>query len=315
LGDSEERKALLSDPNLPLYNRTIQALYPPGSTFKIITSLAALESGSFDPSKDLRCDGSYILGKEKRVFHCWKLHGHGWVDFRKALAESCDVYFYQVGEDLGPEAIEEMAKKFGLGSLTGVDLPHEKKWPLPLAWKQSRTHPSERYWHGGETLNYAIGQGALQVTPLQMADAVSAVASKGNLWQPYLVSESQRFGQFVERLGGPRMTGHVSISDRSWSLLRNGLVEVVRNGTGVASQIPGTDVAGKTGTAQVPKGKEHAWFVAYAPAEVPRVACAVVVEHGGHGGSIAAPIAHDLLAMVLATKEVGHIEHQVVTGD
>ncbi len=310
LGDSAERKQLLSDPDLPLYNRTIQALYPPGSTFKIITSLAALENGTLDPGKRIDCEGSYILGKEKRVFHCWKLHGHGWVAFKRALAESCDVYFYQVGQDLGPERLEEMAKKFGLGSLTGVDLPHEKKWPLPLAWKQSRARAADRYWHGGETLNYAIGQGALQVTPLQMADAVSAVASKGDLWQPYLVSESQRFGQFVERLGGPRMAGHVNISERSWSLVRDGLVEVVHNGTGAAAQIPETEVAGKTGTAQVPKGKEHAWFVAYAPAETPRVACAVVVEHGGHGGSIAAPIAHDLLAMALAPKEVGHVEHR-----
>src|SRR4029077_8746061 len=114
----------------------------------------------------------------------------------RALAESCDVYFYQVGENLGPEAIEEMAKKFGLGSMTSVDLPHEKKWPLPLAWKQSRTHAAERYWHGGETLNYAIGQGALQVTPLQMTSAISAFASHGNLWQPHLVSSSPRLAQF-----------------------------------------------------------------------------------------------------------------------
>jgi penicillin-binding protein 2 len=316
LGDSEERKRLLSDPDLPLYNRTIQALYPPGSTFKIITALAAFENGSLDPDKKVYCDGSYTLGKERRIFHCWKPHGHGWVDFKRAMAESCDVYFYQVGESIGPQVIEEMAKHFGLGAPTGVDLPHEKKWPLPLAWKQSRTHPSERYWHGGETLNYAIGQGALQVTPLQMADAMSMVANGGELWQPYLVSESQRFGQFVERLGSPRMVNHIVIAERSWSLVREALVEVVKNGTGVAAQIKGTDVAGKTGTAQVPKGKEHAWFVAYAPSEKPQVACAVVVEHGGHGGSVSAPIAHDLIAMALQTGEASHVFHRgEVQGD
>jgi penicillin-binding protein 2 len=310
LGDSEERKDLLSDPDLPLYNRTIQALYPPGSTFKIITSLSALESGSFDPDKKIYCNGSYTLGKERRVFHCWKPHGHGSVSFITALAQSCDVYFYQVGQQTGPAAIEEMAKRFGLGAPTGVDLPHEKKWPLPLAWKQSRTRPSERYWHGGETLNYAIGQGALQVTPLQMANVVSMVANGGSLWQPYLVSESQRFGQFVEHLGGPRMVNHIALSEKSLSLVREGLVEVVRHGTGVAAQIQGIDVAGKTGTAQVSKGKDHAWFVAYAPAEKPEVACSVVVEHGGHGASVAAPIAHDLLAMVLKHEEAGHIERR-----
>jgi penicillin-binding protein 2 len=309
LGDSEERKALLSNPDLPLYNRTIQALYPPGSTFKIITSLAALEAGSFDPDKKVYCDGSYTLGKEGRIFHCWKPHGHGWVDFTKALAESCDVYFYQLGSDVGPEAIEEMAKHFGFGAPTGVDLPHEKKWDLPLALKAKH----HQHWQGGDTLNYAIGQGALQVTPLQLANAVSMVANGGDLRQPYLVSESQRFGQFIERLGSPRMVNHIAISDKSWALLRQGLLEVVNHGTGVAAQIKGTDVAGKTGTAQVPKGKEHALFVAYAPAENPRVACAVVVEHGGHGGAVAAPIAHDLLAMVLETKEVGHIYHREET--
>ena len=142
------------------------------------------------------------------------------------------------------------------------------------------------------------------------------VASRGDLYQPYLVSESQRFGQFVEHLGGPRLVGHIKISDRSWSRLREALVEVVASGTGAAAQIPGKNVAGKTGTAQVPKGKEHAWFVAYAPADKPQVACSVVVEHGGHGGSIAAPIAHDLLAMVLNDTETIHIYHrEVMTGD
>ncbi len=309
LGDSEARKKLLSDTDLPLYNRTIQALYPPGSTFKMLTSLAALESGSFDPDKKIYCDGTYTIGNEGRIFHCWKPHGHGWVDFKQALAESCDVYFYQVGSDVGPEAIEEMAKRFGLGAPTGVDLPHEKKWDLPFAFKTKR----RQHWQGGDTLNYAIGQGALQVTPLQMAVVVSMVANGGNLWQPYLVSESQRFGQFIERLGSPRMTNHIVISDRSWSLLHEALLEVVKTGTGVAAQIPGTDVAGKSGTSQTTKGKEHAWFVAYAPAEKPRVACAVLVEHGGHGGAISAPIAHDLLAMVIDEKDVGHLSRREET--
>lgn len=309
LGDSEERKKLLSDPNLPLYNRTIQALYPPGSTFKMITSLAALENG-LDPHKKVYCDGSYTLGKERRIFRCWKKEGHGQVDFLKALAQSCDVYFYEIGQDVGPNLIEEMAKRFGLGAPTGVDLPHEKKWPLPLAWKQSRTRAADRYWHGGETLNYSIGQGALQVTPLQMTNVTAAVANGGNVWQPYLVAESQRFGQPLERLGGPRMITHVALSEKALMLVREGLRLVVQSGTGAAAQIKGIEVAGKTGTAQVPKGKDHAWFVSYAPAEQPRLACAVVVEHGGHGGSVAAPIAHDLLALALGIDEVGHAEHR-----
>jgi penicillin-binding protein 2 len=305
LGDSAERKKLLTNPNLPLYNRSIQALYPPGSTFKIITSLAALESGQWDPAKKIYCDGTFELGKERRIFHCWRPHGHGNVDFSRGLAESCDVYFYEVGNDIGPALIEEMAKRFGLGAPTGVDLPHEKKWPLPLAWKQSRNRPSERYWHGGETLNYAIGQGSLQVTPLQMASVISVTANQGSLWQPYLVAETQRFGQTLEHLGGPRLAARVTISERTWTLVHEGLLRAVREGTSVAAQIKGIRVAGKTGTAQASKGKDHAWFVAYAPEEKPRVSCSVLVEHGGHGASTAAPIAHDLIALALGTHEVG----------
>jgi len=300
LGDSDERKRLLADPDLPLYNRAIQALYPPGSTFKIITSLAAMEAHELDPYEKVDCKGSYTLGKERRIFHCWKLKGHGSVDFMQGVAQSCDVYFYELGEKIGPDVIEHMARIFGLGQLTGIDLPHEKKWPLPMAWKLAH----HQHWQGGDTLNYAIGQGALQVTPLQMASVIATVANGGSIWQPYLVAEARRFGEQEERLGGPHMMVHLVLADSSWELIRRALVEVVHAGTGIAAQIPGVDIGGKTGTAQVPKGKEHGWFVAYAPADHPQLACAIVVEHGGHGGSVAAPIAHDLLAMGLGIKQI-----------
>ncbi len=317
LGDSDERRRILRDNvHKPLLNRTIQEYYPPGSTFKIITSLAALEKKTFDPAKKVYCKGYLLFGKEKRKFRCWKEHGHGGVDFKRALAESCDVYYYQIADELGPEAIEEMAQRFGLGAITGVDLPHEKHAKLPVALKKSKSRASERYWHGGDTLNYAIGQGDLQVTPLQMTNLTATFASSGNMWQPYLVSESQRFGHFLERLGGPRLLSRISVSDPSWALVREGLEEAVRAGTGMAARISGIRVAGKTGTAQASKGEDHAWFVAYAPADNPQVACAVLVEHGGHGGAVAAPIAHDLLAMVLNTDQVGRREqHEVIESD
>lgn len=315
LGDSTERQKLLQDPDLPLYNRAIQALYPPGSTFKMITSLAAIEGHELDPSKTVYCTGSYTLGKERRIFHCWKPHGHGTVAFTQAVAQSCDVYFYELGSAIGPETIEHMARLFGLGQVTGIDLPHEKKYPLPMALKATRQRAADRHWQGGDTLNYSIGQGLLQVTPLQMANAISIVANEGSLWQPYLVSETRRFGEAAETVGGPHMMSHLAFAEESWSLIRNALLQVVRNGTGGAAQIPGVDVSGKTGTAQVPKGKEHGWFVAYAPQDHPIAACAVVVEHGGHGGSVAAPIAHDLLAMALGqakTAEEGAAHPQGV---
>ena len=149
LGDSAERQKLLTDPDLPLYNRAIQALYPPGSTFKIITSLAALEENALDPSKEVFCDGSYTLGKEKRIFHCWKPHGHGNVDFTQAVAQSCDVYFYDLGSSIGPEPIERMAKLFGLGQVTGIDLPHEKSGSCQWSGK-----------HRVRTRAISIGRGA-----------------------------------------------------------------------------------------------------------------------------------------------------------
>jgi len=298
-GSSEERTRLLNDSELPLYNRAIQALYPPGSIFKIVSSMADLEEHAMDTDEKIKCSGSFILGSEKRIFHCWKLKGHGWLNYHRALAESCDVYFYQVGMNLGQNVIEQYAKAAGLGQPSGVDLPSEKKGLLPVAWKAKM----REHWQGGDTLNYAIGQGALQVTPLQMADVAALVANRGILWQPYLAAESRRFGGESERLMTPRELLRVNISKKTWKLLCDALEEVVQSGTGVAAQLPGISVAGKTGTAQVFKGKDHGWFVAYAPAEQPKIALAVVVEHGGHGGSVAGPIAHDLLALALGIKE------------
>ena len=205
------------------------------------------------------------MGLEKRVFHCWKLKGHGWLAFHTALAESCDVYFYQVGMKLGPAMIEKYAKAVGLGQASGADLPSEKKGLLPLAWKTEMG----QHWQGGDTLNYAIGQGSLQVTPLQMANVVALVANHGVLWQPFLALESRRFGEDSERLMSPRELLRINLSRATWKILCDALEEVVRAGTGVAAQLPGIAVAGKTGTAQATKGKEHAWFVAYAPADHP----------------------------------------------
>jgi penicillin-binding protein 2 len=299
-GKSDERARLLNDPELPLYNRAIQALYPPGSTFKIITALAELEESHIDVDEKFHCTGSYTLGLEKRVFKCWKQpYGHSWVNFHRAFAESCDVYFYQIGQKLGAGLIEKYAKAAGLGQRTNADLPSEKKGLLPMAWKTS----VGQHWMGGDTLNYAIGQGALQVTPLQMANVAALAANEGFVMQPYLAAESRRFGESSEKLNSPRELLRVAASKRTWRLLRDSLEEVVKSGTGVAAQLPGVSVAGKTGTAQAPKGKDHAWFVAYAPTDMPKLACAVFVEHGGHGGSTAAPIAHDLLELALGIQQ------------
>jgi penicillin-binding protein 2 len=318
LGDSAERLAVVKDTvNLPLYNRAIQAFYPPGSTFKPISALAALQKPSFDPRERVFCPGSFTLGKEKRVFKCWKQpHGHGSVDFLSGMAQSCDVYFYQMGLKIGPRAIEDVAIRFGLGKKTDIDLPNEKSSALPMAWKETRARAIDRYWAGGETLNYVIGQGALQVTPLQMANVAAMLANKGTLWQPYLASQTQRFGEAPRVIGNPRVVLRSTFPDSHWNLLQKSMLEVVQagSGTGIAARIKGIAVAGKTGTAQASKGDDHAWFIAFAPLEQPTVACAVLVEHGGHGGAVAAPIAHDLLAKALGVEE-GRAVGEGVRGD
>lgn len=298
-GRSEERTRLLNDPTLPLYNRAIQALYPPGSTFKIISSMAELEEKAMGIEERIQCTGSYTIGSEKRVFRCWKPRGHGWMNFQRALSDSCDVYYYQVGLKLGPARIEKYAKAAGLGQRSGIDLPSEKRGLLPVTWKTS----IGQHWQGGDTLNYAIGQGALQVTPLQMAGVVALTANRGILYQPYLAAESRRFGEESEPLSPHRELLRVELSPATWKILCSALEDVVRSGTGIAARLPDIAVAGKTGTAQATKGAEHAWFVSYAPAAKPTVACAVVVEHGGHGGSVAAPIAHDLMELALGVHE------------
>jgi len=303
LGDSAERSRLLNDPDHPLYNRAIQAFYPPASTFKTISGLAMLQKSGFDPNERVFCPGFHVLGKEKRVFKCWKPGGHGSVDFIQGMAQSCDVYYYTMGTRVGAKAIEEMARLFGLGKKTGIDLPNEKNALLPMEWKQNRARASERYWSGGDTLNYSIGQGFMQVTPLQMAQVASLIANGGQLWQPYLASRYQVFGKPDQVIGEPRLLSRITLREPDMALLHRSLLEVVRTGTGVAARIKGVEVAGKTGTAQASKGDDHAWFISYAPADAPKYACAVVVEHGGHGGAVAAPIAHDLMARVLGHED------------
>jgi len=310
LGNSDERRALIQDNDLkPLYNRAIQAFYPPGSTFKPISALAALVKNTIKPEELVYCGGSFTLGKDRRVFKCWKPHGHGFVNFIQAMAESCDVYFYHLALLTGPNAIEQMAELFGLGKKTGIDLPNENSKALPMAQKGSR----HEYWQGGHTLNYAIGQGDLLVTPLQMAQVISILGNKGSIWQPYLATESRRFSEPAQVIGSPHLLNHIALPEHALNLVREGMLQVVAKGTGIAAQLPGIDVAGKTGTAQASKGGDHAWFVSYAPAEDPKVACAVVVEHGGHGGVVAAPIAHDLMAFALGIGLSKEIHHEVTS--
>jgi penicillin-binding protein 2 len=314
----EQWDSLISNPFRPMSNRAIQGEYPPGSTFKIVTALAGLEEGVIDDQTILNCPGYYRFGN--RVYRCWKKGGHGKVDIIKAVEESCDVFFYQVGARLGVDRLAWYAKAFGLGSPTGIFLDQEAHGLIPTAaWKKRRTGIP---WQKGETLSIAIGQGFNLVTPLQMAVLVAAVGNGGRRYQPMILDRIQSADGEVLQKNSPRLIGKLPISPVNLDRVKLGLWKVVNgeHGTARGSRLADIDLSGKTGTSQVVSRKEdealaeedipvhlraHAWFVAYAPSEQPTIAVAVVVEHGEHGSGAAAPIAREMIKTYLRKQPVG----------
>jgi penicillin-binding protein 2 len=306
---------IVSDTRHPLTNRALQGQYPPGSTFKIVVASAALESDKWSADTKVRCTGAFPSGNH--VFKDWKKGGHGVMDMYQAIVNSCDVYFYNIGHRLGIDAIAEAARWFGLGQATGIALPSERVGIVPSTeWKQRvRREP----WYAGETISAAIGQGYVSVTPLQMAVATSAVANGGVLYKPRLVRAVRERATSRLREIPPQDRGTVPLLDGTFSLLRESLRGVVTHGTGGRARSKLVEIAGKTGTAQtvgarplqtgvkredIPKQfRDHAWFVAYAPAEDPKIAVAVIVENTGHGGTFAAPIAKALIEEYLKASE------------
>lgn len=286
----------LKAPGSPMMNRAIRGAYPPGSTFKIVTGSAALDKGSITPRTVVHCPGSLQIGNRK--FPCAKLEGHGDQSFREALAHSCNVYFYRAGIAAGADALFEKARQFGFGERRGIDLPGEAKGFVPS--KEWKRRLQRQGWFDGDTANIAIGQGGLQVTPLQ-ALAMAAVAATGESIQPHVLNSVA---------GVPLSEKHskrVPVDPATLASIREGMVEAVRSDSGTArlSRVEGLRIAAKTGTAQSGQGdKTHAWYVAYAPAEKPRVAMAVFVEHGGHGGVAGARIAQPVLVWL---KENGYL--------
>ncbi|MDR1400730.1 MAG: penicillin-binding protein 2 [Endomicrobium sp.] len=283
---SKDFNRYLEDKKLSLFNRALQALYPPGSVFKIITFAAAAEVMGTNPEETVQCNGNFKLGD--RNYSCWCKQGHGKVNLFSAMVQSCNVYFYRLGLKLGVKNLKKYAKKFHLGQKMGIDLPNEKKGFVPNPeWKKSKL---KTRWLHGDTVILSIGQGALWVTPLQMACMISAVANKGVCRKPYIVD-------WVASSNGGKIYSHkldfeeqIILSDRTWDLLHKALLEVVESGTGIRSKIAGIKIAGKTGTAQNPQGDNHAWFVSYAPADNPKIAIAVIIENGGGGGYNAVPV-------------------------
>ncbi|MEE8410855.1 MAG: penicillin-binding protein 2 [Acidobacteriota bacterium] len=289
---TETWKSIIEDPRRPLHNRAIASFYAPGSTFKVVLAVAGLETGTVDPSYRIFCNGGKSYYKRRRL--CWKRGGHGWVDMRKALAQSCNVYFYDLGQKLGIDKIHEYGKILGLGRPTGIDIPAEEAGILPSReWKRRELH---EIWYPGDTISVSIGQGYVAVTPAQMATMMATVARGTAPIRPRLVD------------GPPPPVEPLAISEKTLRIVREALKQAVDEGTGRAATLGAFSVAGKTGTAQLTAGsagvdsadlakaiRDHAWFVGYAPAEDPTIAFAIIVEHGGHGGSMAAPIARKVL--------------------
>jgi penicillin-binding protein 2 len=275
--------AILKDEKYPLINRAISGVYPPGSVFKIIVAVAALETRTITANTMFSCGGSFVLGR--KVFNCWKESGHGEQDLREAIKNSCNVYFWRMGLLLGVDKIAEYAARFGIGERTGIDLPAEAAGVLPSqAWKKKNIKDK---WYKGETLNYSVGQGYLLVTPLQIARAVSVFANKGYLVKPYVVETVE--GLPMAR--GEKMS--LGISSGNMAAVREGMKMVVndKRGTGLKARQKDVVVAGKTGTAQTSREKSHGWFGGFAPFDDAKLTVVVFDEYGGKGGYYAAETA------------------------
>jgi penicillin-binding protein 2 len=293
-------QGLNSDPRKPFRNRVVQDPWAPGSVFKIFMAAAALEAEVVEPGDHVNCTGlETIYGVTK---HCWKAGGHGSVTMYQAIVNSCNVFFYNLGQKLDIDKIAHYAMLMGLGKTTGIDLPSENGGLIPTReWKATRYKTAaNKIWYPSETLDVSIGQGAVGLTPLQAAWAMGGLASGGRLVQPHLVNpETLRKDGFA----APKLRVYdYPIHAKTVDIIARGMWGVVNDGgTGTRAAVPGFDVAGKTGTAQV-VGREsygksddfedNAWFVGFAPYRHPEIVVAAFVEHGGHGGSAAAPIAH-----------------------
>lgn len=290
----------------PLQNRAIQGGYPPGSTFKILTAMQALELGVINERTTFTCGGGFAYGN--RVFKCWKKGGHGTTSVHRAIVESCDVFFYNVGLKLGVDRIHEFGTVVGLGRVTGIDLPNEQKGLLPSTeWKKKRYNQP---WYEGETVSVAIGQGAVWLTPVQLAQLSSFVANDGKNFKPQIVNRIVSTEGKVVKTFEPVVNADVKFKTGVLKIVKDGMRGVVNEpgGTAGASRLQNVLMCGKTGTAQAGSDKvklgDHAWFIAYAPAEDASIAMAILVEHGLHGSSAAAPIAKGITETLFKVKTV-----------
>lgn len=291
-------KEIIQNPRHPLEDRALRGQYAPGSIFKVVVSLAGIAEGVIQPQNRVFCGGAYTLGR--RTFRCWKKEGHGSVDFIKGLGESCDVYFYTMGRALGIERLARYAHTLGLGRPTGIELDDASGIMPNPEWKRKR-FPRDRKWHPGETVNVSIGQGYIMLTPIQVAKAMSAVVNGGKVMVPHVLAATK-----------PQVEHEIPMTPQTLADIKAALTYVVQGDTGTARVLndPMFSIGGKTGTAQVARlmtsklpdeadipyhMRDHAWFFGFTPVDAPELVVVAVVEHGGHGGSIAAPIVGEVI--------------------
>jgi len=309
-----EWEALSADIRKPMQNKGLQGTYAPGSTVKPFVALAALTEGLQDPKAVVRCPGYLQIGN--RRFRCWREKGHGSVDMYKAIVQSCDVYFYTMGMRVGPDRLARLEKDAGLGTITGIDLPGERKGLVPdTEWKKKATKDR---WYDSEKAILGIGQGAIHVTPLEMLAGYSSLASGGEVMRPRIVLKVVGRDRSV-KVVPPQRLRKLPWKPEDVDFIRRALSGVVNDyGTGGGAKLPGIEVGGKTGTAQVAtvKGKmiksenlpyllrDHAWFVGFAPVADPEICVVAMMEHGGHGGSAAAPVVKAVMQEYFRKKQV-----------
>lgn len=304
--DQQSWDELNNSEDIPLLNRPLSGAYPPGSTYKPFMALAALELKKRTASQAISDPGYFTFGNH--TFRDDKPGGHGYVDMFRAVAHSCDTYFYQLANDLGVDAIHDFMKQFGMGQITGIDLEHERKGLLPsMAWKKSayKTKAQQR-WVSGDTISLGIGQGQNTFTPLQMAHATATLVNNGIVMKPHLVKSIEEPKDKSRILTVPKESYRIPLQQENIDFIKSTMVGVTKEGTGFrAFRTAGYDSGGKTGTAQViamkktekhgtkhsvERFRDHAWYIAFAPADKPKIAVAIIVENGGYGGEASAPI-------------------------
>ncbi|CAK0740084.1 Peptidoglycan D,D-transpeptidase MrdA [Gammaproteobacteria bacterium] len=310
--DSKSYQKLQVDPNRPLFNRALRGQYPPGSTIKPFVALAGVEYGYINGERGVYCPGWYRLNGEEHKYRCWKHGGHGSVDMHRSIVESCDVFYYDLAASLGIDVLSEYLGRFGFGHKTGVDISGELGGLMPTReWKRAARNQA---WYPGETIITGIGQGFMSATPLQLAYAAATLANHGQPVQPRILYATAQPATKVLQVHQPQLQEQISLENpKYWERVISAMMDVVHSESGTAKRIaPGLRyrVAGKTGTSQVfglgqeekyikenipLELRDHALFIAFAPVEAPRIAIAVIAEHAGSGGAMAAPIARQVL--------------------